>query len=91
MISLFANPGWIVKIFLLKSLYIGVAGGIIGYLLGTVMAVTLGPRLAGIPVLPLPWLGLYGLLISVVISLAASILPVLKATKVDPFVIMQEE
>jgi putative ABC transport system permease protein len=91
MMAMGANPGWIVKIFLLKSLYIGFAGGIIGYLVGTVMAVVLGPRLAGIPVLPLPWLGLYGVLISVGISLAASILPVLKATKVDPFVIMQEE
>jgi putative ABC transport system permease protein len=86
-----ANPGWIIKIFLLKSLYIGLGGGIIGYIVGTLMAVVLGPKLAGIPVLPLPWLGLYGLLISIGISLLASILPVIKATKVDPFVIMQEE
>jgi putative ABC transport system permease protein len=91
MMAMGANPGWIVKIFLLKSLYIGLAGGIIGYIVGTLMAVVLGPKLAGIPVLPLPWLGLYGLLISVGISLLASILPVIKATKIDPFVIMQEE
>ncbi len=48
-------------------------------------------ELAGIPVLPMPMLGLYGLALSIFISLAASILPVIKATKVDPHVIMQEE
>jgi putative ABC transport system permease protein len=91
MMAMGAKPGWIVKVFLLKSLFIGIAGGIVGYLLGTVMAIVLGPKLAGIPVLPMPLLGLYGVFISVTISLVASILPVIKATRVDPFVIMQEE
>ncbi len=91
MMAMGAKPAWIVKVFLLKSLFIGIAGGIAGYILGTVMAVIMGPRLAGITVLPMPLLGLYGLFISVTISLIASILPVMKATKVDPFVIMQEE
>lgn len=91
MMAMGAKPAWIIKVFLLKSLFIGIAGGIVGYILGTVMAVILGPRLAGIPVLPMPLLGLYGLFISITISLVASILPVIKATRIDPFVIMQEE
>jgi putative ABC transport system permease protein len=86
-----AKPAWLVKLFLLKSLYIGLAGGVIGYILGTLLAVFLGPQLAGIAVLPLPALGLYGLGISLLISVFASILPVMKAVKIDPSVIMQEE
>lgn len=86
-----AKPAWLIKIFLLKSIFIGLAGGIIGYILGTLLAVFLGPQLAGITVLPLPALGLYGLGISLLISVIASILPVMKAVKIDPSVIMQEE
>ncbi len=86
-----AKTGWITKVFLLKSLFIGIAGGLIGYVLGTIMAVILGPKLAGIPVLPIPIYAVYGLLISIVISLTASILPIVKAAKVDPFIIMREE
>lgn len=86
-----ARAGWITQVFLLKSLYIGVAGGLIGYILGTIMAVVLGPKLAGIPVLPVPVYAVYGLIISVAISLSASILPIVRATKVDPFIIMRED
>jgi putative ABC transport system permease protein len=86
-----AKPVWIVKIFLLKSMIIGIAGGFIGYVIGSIMAIILGPRLAGISVLPIPVLGLHALIVATSISLVASVLPVIKATKVDPFVIMQEE
>ncbi|MCX6122318.1 MAG: FtsX-like permease family protein [Ignavibacteriales bacterium] len=86
-----ATPGWIVKLFLLKSLLIGLAGGIIGYIVGTLIAVVLGPRLADIPVLPIPMLAVYGILVSILVSLIASILPIIRATKVDPHVIMQED
>jgi putative ABC transport system permease protein len=86
-----AKPSWIVKLFLLKSLFIGLTGGVIGYILGTLIAVVLGPKLADIPVLPMPMLALYGIIISVLVSLLASILPIIRATKVDPHVIMQED
>jgi len=86
-----AKPGWIVKLFLLKSLLIGLTGGIIGYILGTLIAIVLGPKLAEIPVLPMPILAVYGIIISVLVSLTASIWPIVRATKVDPHVIMQEE
>jgi putative ABC transport system permease protein len=86
-----AKPSWIVKLFLLKSLLIGITGGVIGYILGTLIAVVLGPRLADIPVLPMPMLALYGVVISVIVSLVASIWPIIRATKVDPHIIMQED
>jgi len=86
-----AKPIWIVKVFLLKALYIGLTGGVMGYIIGTLMAVILGPKIAGIPVLPIPILFVYSLALSAVIALLASVVPVIKATRVDPFVIMQEE
>lgn len=86
-----ASPSWIMKVFLLKACYIGIAGGVLGYVTGTVLALILGPMIAGIPVLPLLPLFIYSMGISIIIALLASIFPVIKATKVDPFIIMQEE
>lgn len=89
--SMGANSPWILKLFLLKALIIGLAGGIVGYILGSALAVFLGPRIAGVPVLPLPMYALYSAAISTVIALAASALPAFNATNVDPSLIMKEE
>ncbi len=89
--SMGANSPWILKLFLLKALIIGLAGGIVGYILGSALAVFLGPRIAGVPVLPLPMYALYSVAISTVIALAASALPAFNATNVDPSLIMKEE
>ena len=88
--ALGANQHWIIKIFLLKALIIGISGGIIGFLLGSVLAIILGPQIAGIVVYPLPWYGAYSLIISVLIALIASAIPAVKAAKVDPSIIMKE-
>lgn len=89
--SMGADSSWILRLFLLKALIIGLAGGIFGYILGSGLAVVLGPRIAGVPVLPLPVYALYSVLISTVIAFAASAIPALNATKVDPSLIMKEE
>ncbi|MFN7019767.1 MAG: ABC transporter permease [Phycisphaerales bacterium] len=90
MMALGAGSGIILRMFLLKALLLGVAGGIAGYLVGTVLAVTLGPRLAGIIVLPMPTLLLWALGISVLIALAASYLPARRAARLDPCATLQE-
>jgi len=66
-------------------------GGLLGYAVGTLMAVTLGPVMAGIPVFPMPWLIAYSMIVSIVITLIGSLPPAYKATRVDPYVIMREE
>jgi len=86
-----AGSPWIAAIFLLKAAIVGLTGGILGYFTGTILAVILGPKIAGIPVLPIPFYAIYSILISVVLSLLASIIPAIKATRVDPVVILQEE
>jgi putative ABC transport system permease protein len=90
LMALGAGSSVILKLFLLKALLLGLAGGICGYILGTVLAVALGPRLAGIPVLPMPMLILWALGISVVIALAASYFPARRAARLDPCATLQE-
>lgn len=90
LMSLGATSFLILRIFLLKALLLGIAGGVGGYLLGTVLAVVLGPKLAGVPVLPMPVLALWALLISVGVTLVASFFPARRAARLDPCATFQE-
>lgn len=77
-------PGRIVKVFLTKAFIVGLTGGVVGYAAGTALAVVLGPRLAQVPVLPLPiWLA-WAVAISVAITVLASAIPAAKAARLDP-------
>jgi len=80
----------VLRMFLLKALLLGVAGGLVGFLLGTVVAVVLGPRIAGVPVLPMPILALWALGIATMISLLASYFPARRAARLDPCAALQE-
>jgi putative ABC transport system permease protein len=88
--ALGANSFLILRIFLLKALLLGLVGGVGGYVLGTVLALTLGPRLAGVPVLPMPLLALWAVLISVGLTLTASFFPARRAARLDPCATFQE-
>ena len=90
LMALGAGSGLILRMFLLKALLLGLAGGVAGYVLGTVLAVTLGPRVAGIIVMPMPILLVWAVGISVLIALAASYLPARRAALLDPCATLQE-
>ncbi len=90
LMALGAGSGFVLKMFLLKALLLGLAGGLAGYILGTVLAVILGPRLAGIVVLPMPTLIIWAVVISVVIALIASYFPARRAARLDPCATLQE-
>jgi len=90
LMSLGAESKLILRIFLLKALLLGVAGGVGGFVIGTLLAVTLGPRLAGVPVLPMPVLALWAIGISVGIALLASYFPARNAARIDPVTSFQE-
>jgi len=86
--------GWdrkrIYRLFLQKSVFLGLAGGLLGYLLGTLSAVVLGPYLAGLKIGPVfSYLG-WSVLIAVFIALMGSWYPVYRAARLDPAAIMQE-
>jgi len=90
LVALGASRGLVQKIFILKAVLLGLVGGIGGYVAGSVLAVVLGPSMAAINVHPrFVWL-LYSVAISVLLSLAASIIPVYRAVRLDPFVTLQE-
>jgi len=86
-----ANSQWILTLFFLKALIIGIAGGIFGFILGSILAMILGPKIAGVTVFPLPMYALYSILISTVLAITASAIPAVKATSIDPSLIMKED
>ena len=90
LMALGADSWLVLRIFLLKALLLGLVGGVGGYLLGTVLAVVLGPQLAGVPVLPMPVLAFWAVLISVGLALAASYFPARRAARLDPCATFQE-
>ena len=90
LMALGADSGLVLRIFLLKALILGVAGGVGGYVLGTTLAVILGPKLAGVIVLPMPLLALTAVAISVALALVASFFPARRAARLDPCATFQE-
>jgi putative ABC transport system permease protein len=90
LMALGAESGLILRVFLLKALLVGLVGGVGGFFIGTALAVSLGPRLAGVPVLPMPVLAGWAVAISVGIALAASYFPARRAARLDPCATFQE-
>ena len=90
LMALGANSFLIQRIFMLKAFALGFVGGVCGYLLGTVLAVFLGPKLAGVPVLPMPMLAVWAILISAGLALAASYFPAQRTARLDPCATFQE-
>ena len=90
LMALGADSFLVLRIFLLKAFYLGLAGGVGGFVLGTVLAVGLGPRLAGVPVLPMPVLALWAIGISVGLALVSSYFPARRAARLDPCATFQE-
>ena len=90
LMALGAGSALVLKMFLLKALLLGLGGGVAGYILGTILAVALGPKLAGIVVLPMPTLVLWAIGISVAIAIVASYFPARRAARLDPCSTLQE-
>jgi putative ABC transport system permease protein len=90
LMALGAGSRIVVRIFLLKALLLGLVGGVAGYILGTLAAVILGPKLAGVPVLPMIWLLPVALVIALLVCLGASYFPARRAARLDPSAALQE-
>jgi len=90
LMALGAGSSVVLRMFLLKALLLGLVGGAAGYALGTGLAVVLGPRIAGVPVLPIAWLAPLAVGVAVAISLAASYFPSRRAARLDPCASLQE-
>jgi ABC-type antimicrobial peptide transport system permease subunit len=75
---------------LFKATILGLAGGVLGYAIGTIAGVILGPQLASIMVRPVPVFLVWSVLLSTIISILGSLIPAYLAAKIEPFTIMQE-
>lgn len=75
---------------LVKATILGLVGGVLGYAIGTIAGMILGPQLAGIIVRPVPVFLVWSILLSIVIAILGSLLPAYLAAKIEPFTIMQE-
>ncbi len=84
------NKTVIYRMMLIKAFVLGIIGGIVGYILGTLAAMWMGPELAGLPVTPILSLIGVSLLISVGVSLLGALIPSYLAGRIDPFKNMQE-
>ena len=90
LMALGAGSGVVLRMFLLKAVWLGLAGGVGGYALGTAMAATLGPRVAGVPVLPMLTPLFWAVGVAVVVCVAATYLPARRAARLDPSAALQE-
>ena len=85
------NKQHIYNILITKALIMGLAGGIAGFIIGTLAASWLGPQFAGISVKPVYVLLPVSIAVSMVISVTGSVIPAYLAGKIEPFSNMQEE
>jgi putative ABC transport system permease protein len=80
----------IYRLFLTKALVLGIVGGTLGYAVGTISAMILGPQLAGLEISPVLGYLVGSVFIAIIIALLGSWYPVYRAARTDPALIMQE-
>lgn len=91
LMALGATPRMVLAVFLQKAILLAAVGGVGGYLLGTALAVLVGPRLVDVTVLPVYSQIYVALIVSAVSCIVFSFVPARRAAKLDPVVILREE
>jgi putative ABC transport system permease protein len=91
LLAIGAPRSGIYRLFLAKSLLLGSAGGVLGFIIGTALALVLGPYLARLQVVPMPMYFLWSILAAVGIALLGSWYPIHRASRFDPAAILQEQ
>jgi putative ABC transport system permease protein len=90
LLALGATPGLVLRLFLGKAAFLGLLGGLAGSLLGSALAVWLGPQLAGSPVRPYMPLAIAATGLAFAVALAATYLPARRAALLDPCLCLRE-
>ena len=90
LMALGATTRTILVIFMLKAVFVAMIGGMLGYGIGTLVAVLLAPKLLQIHVYPILSLIPWSVLMAVVFSVLSSMVPSWRASRMDPGEILQE-
>lgn len=89
--SLGATDARVASIFLLEAFAVGLAGGVVGYGLGTWLARRLSFAVFGVPT-GVHWVILPGVLtLALLVALAGSVVPIRKGLKVSPAMVLRNE
>ena len=90
LMALGATTRTILVIFMLKAVFLAMIGGMLGYGIGTLVAVLLAPKLLQIHVYPILSLIPWSVLMAVVFSVLSSMVPSWRASRMNPGEILQE-
>jgi len=90
LMALGATRWFVARLFLLKAVWLGIAGGVGGCVVGTAMAVWLGPQWAGVAISPLLDLGALAVVSALAVTLVAAYWPARQAAQLDPCLCFQE-
>jgi len=90
LMALGANRSFVTRLFLGKATLLGITGGLGGFLVGTLLAMVLGPQLLGVAVQPMPVLCLVGILAATFVTICASYLPARQAAGLDPCLVFND-
>ncbi len=90
MMALGASRQFVTRMFLGKATLLGVTGGAGGFVIGTIVAVILGPHLLGVNVEPMPRLFAIGIATAALVAVAASYLPARRAASLDPCLVFKD-
>jgi putative ABC transport system permease protein len=78
-----ASRSQIIKIFLYEAIIVGIAGGFLGYVVGTVLAYIIGPLIfGGVSVTYVPQYFLPALALATVIAVIATVYPAFRASRI---------
>lgn len=88
--ALGALDSQVATIFLMEAGVIGLLGGALGYGAGMAMAVFIGERVFGAAIWPNPLVAAVSLLLGIGVALIGSALPVRRATRVEPVILLRQ-
>ena len=85
-----ATRSFVTRLFLGKAMLLGLAGGVGGFVCGTIVAVVVGPQLLGVSVQPMPQLLGIGMAAATIVAVSASFLPARRAAGLDPCLVFND-